>query len=253
MKISNVSFLAAGLLLVQISQAAPATTSSSTPTTAPVTGAVQFDISTILNARPVITLGGDGKVVPIRGGVDVASGLITTAAADALGVKDDHALPDDGRFPATADRPEVVLQLANKDGTANQVHRSAKLPKVDEYAFNTTPGKYQKLFLFFTSAASGPAQVKVSLTYQDGSAEAHDGVIPDWYKDLAADDKDHVYLVSNLSKWGGGDKLKMLEKNHHNIVGLVINSAPDKVLTQIKIRKDGPFVVFWAAAGQLAQ
>ena len=212
------------------------------PTNAPP--AVQVDVSKILNARGVATLT-DGKVVPLQ--IDGGC-VITKAAAVALGSKYAHGVPDDGKFPANADHPEVVLHYSNGDGTANQVRISLK---EDEYSFDVPPKNYAKMFLFFTSFAHGPAPLQIVLTYQDGTAENRDIIVPDWYKNLDAGDKDCVYLAFDMDKWGKDNK--MMEPRHHHIFGLDVHPATGKVLTQIKVHKPlHPIVIFWGATGQPA-
>jgi hypothetical protein len=213
---------------------------------APASAPVQVDVSKLFNTRVVTTLT-NGKVVPLQAGVDAGAGLITKAAAVALGSSPEHTLPDDGRFPATADHPEVVLHFSNADGTGNQVRRS--LP-ADDYSFAVPPRNYAKMFLFFTSAAEGPAPLKIILTYQAGSTENRDLVCPDYWKDLDPGDKDDVYLAHDLSKWGPDNK--RLEKDHHNIFGFDVHPTPGKVLTKIEVQKTRPIVVFWGATGQPA-
>jgi len=207
--------------------------------------AVQVDVGSILNARVVTTLV-DGKVVPLRAGVDAGAGLITKGAAVALGGIPEHTLPDDGRFPATADHPAVVLPYGAA-GSGNQVRRSVE---ADVYSFAVPARNYAKMFLFFTSAAAGPATLQIVLTYQDGSADNRTLVCPDYWKNLDPNDKNGVYLAANLSKWGPENK--RYEKDHHNIFGLDVAPDPAKVLTQIKVEKTRPIVVFWGATGQPA-
>ncbi len=214
------------------------------------TGVIQVDVSKLLNAR-VVTTCRDGKVVAMRDGIDVSAGLITKAAAIALGSKDEHTLPDDGIFPANGEHPEVILHYSNSDDKSNQVHRSDKQAKEDEYSFEVPPGKYARMFLFFVSAASGPAALHIQLAYADGSSDSRDEVVPDWYKNLDSGDKDRIYLAYNLSKWSKDNK--MLEKDHHNIFGIDIHPSPSRALTKLTVHKKGPFVTFWGATGELAR
>ena len=216
--------------------------------TAPVSGstAVQVDVSKLLNARVVTTLTG-GQVVPLQTSIDGAGGVATQAAATSLNGNAETAVPDDGRFPANADHPEVVLHFSNADGTGFQVHR---MPHEEEFSFDVPPKNYVKMLLCFTSGAAGPAPLKVTLTYQDGSTEERDIVCPDWWNNLDAKtnpNQDVVYVAFNLAKWG--TKNKTLEKDHHNIFGIDVRPTPGKVLTSIKVHKTRPLVCFWGATG----
>ena len=207
---------------------------------------VQVDVSQLLNARVVTTFTG-GQVVPLAIDIDGAGGVATAAAAAALGSDNTHTVPDDGTFPADADHPKVVLHFSNADGTGNQVRRAGK---PDDFSFAVPPKNYAKMFLFFTSGAAGPAKLKITLTYQDGSTEERDVVCPDWWKNLDGTNPDCVYLAANLAKWG--KKNKILEQNHHNIFGLDVHPTLGKVLTQIAVHKTHPLVCFWGATGQPA-
>jgi len=208
--------------------------------------AVQVDVSKLLNARVVTTLTG-GTVVPLQTSIDGAGGIATQAAATSLNGKAETAVPDDGTFPANADHPEVVLHFSNTDGTGFQVHR---MPHEEEFSFDVPPKNYARMQLFFTSGAAGPAPLKVTLTYQDGSTEERDIVCPDWWNNLdekTNPNKDVVYVAFNLAKWG--TKNKTLEKDHHNIFGIDVHPTPGKVLTSIKVHKTRPLVCFWGATG----
>ncbi len=230
--------------------ARPMTPASAYPPQTPVPNShapppVQVDISKLLNARVVTTLTG-GQLVPFQFEVDGGGGLMTKAAAAAAGSDNPNTLPDDGVFPATADHPEVVLHYSNADGTGYQVHRSPK-GSDDVYSFDVPPKNYAKMFLFYTSGGAGKAPLSIVLTYQDGSTENRERVVPDWYKILGPTDKDCVYLAVNLAKWFKNNKVR--DGSHHSIFGIDVRPAPGKVLTQIKVHKTRPIVVFWGATG----
>ena len=130
--------------------AAPNTNVASVVATAPVSGsgAVQVDVSKLLNARVVTTLTG-GQVIPLQINIDGAGGVATQAAATSLNGKAETAVPDDGTFPANADHPEVVLHFSNADGTGFQVRR---MPQEEEFSFDVPPKNYAKMILCFTAA-----------------------------------------------------------------------------------------------------
>jgi len=212
--------------------------------------AVQVDVSKILNARAVTTLT-DGKVVPLQTGIAGSEGMATQAAAVSLKGKAEAALPNDGIFPANADHPEVVLHFSNADGSGFQV---LYLAQEGEFSFDVPLKKYSKMFLCLTSGAAGPAPLKVTLIYQDGTTEVRDIVCPDWWNNL--DDKnnpnkDIVYIAFNMDKWGRENRVH--EKEHHHIFGIDVHPAPDKVLASIKVHKTRPVVCFWGATGVTAK
>jgi hypothetical protein len=241
-------FLAANLFAVraQDSNAAPAQDTNAAPAPTAVSNsatAVQVDVSKVLNARVVTTLS-NGQLVPLQIDIDGAGGVATAGAVTAMGSDNPHSVPDDGKFPANGDHPDIVLNFSNADGTGNQVRRS---PKEDEYSFDVPNKNYSRMQLFFTSGAAGPAPLTITLTYQDGTNDVRNVICPDWWTNLDGTQKDCVYVASNLAKWGKSNKT--LEKDHHNIFALDVHPDPAKVLTEIKVHKTRPLVCFWGATG----
>ena len=113
---------------------------------------IQFDVSRILNARPVTTLAGQ-RLVPWTKGMDgggKADGFMTQAAAQYNHDDCSHALPDDGKFAADRTHPPVQLHFNNIDSNSYQA-RAVEGEGVFEFAI---PQKsYRSLLLFLTSAA----------------------------------------------------------------------------------------------------
>jgi hypothetical protein len=208
---------------------------------------VQVDVSKLLNAR-VVTTFSDNKVIPLTINLDGAGGVATKAASDALKTNNDHTVPDDGKFAANADHPEIDLHFSNDDGKGFQVRR---MPKEEDFSFDVPANKYARMFLIFTSGAAGPAPMQVTLTYQDKSTETRDIICPDWWTNLDDKNKDVVYVASNLAKFG--TKNTILEKDHHNIFGIDIHPAKDKVLSSVKVHKTKPLVCFWGATGEVGK
>ena len=169
---------------------------------------IQVDVTDAFNTRTISTLVG-GKLVPMRDNIDGAGGVATTSAAATFGAPDPHALPDDGKFPATDKHPEFILPYAKDDGQSNQARRSAG---GDAYVLSVPAKNYAKFFLFLTSG-QGVSNLEIKLRYADHSIETRTVVVPDWYWDLKPDDKDWCYVATDLSKWGPD---KMLEKKHHS-------------------------------------
>ena len=76
---------------------------------------IQFDISKILNARPVTTLY-KNKLITWSKGIDgggIADGYLTISAALFNNDKNPHALPDNPIFPANESHPEIKLHYSN--------------------------------------------------------------------------------------------------------------------------------------------
>jgi hypothetical protein len=206
---------------------------------------VQINIDKILNARPVTTLT-DGKLVTWTKGIDgngEADGYLTMAAALFNGDKDPKALPDNPLFTPTDKHPEVLLHYSNHDGVSKQ---AVAINGTGSFSFDVPAKKYSGLFLAFTSA-EGASQIKVSLKYTDG-VESKSFEVPDYYKDIPADDPDFCYLAHDLAKWGKTNN--MTEKDHHNIDLLNIHPDENRKLVSIQVEKsEAGYLVFWAATG----
>jgi len=210
--------------------------------------AVQVDISKLLNIRFVTTLV-DGKVKPHN--VPDNTGYITKSAAAALGVTDPHTLPDDGKFEANADHPEVIL---NYSTGGSQIHNSPA-GKEEEYSFAVPPNHYEKMFLILTSQKGG-APLDFTLTYQDGSTESRTELLSAWWSDpvwwvgRVPNDHDLYFIGHELSKFDNRGKLQ--ESGHHFINALDIHPSPAKVLVEVKVHKAAPAQIFlWGVTGQV--
>jgi hypothetical protein len=220
------------------------------PAPAPAGAVVHVDCTKLFNARVVATFT-DGKVVPVGIDLDGAGGVATKAVATFLKNDPNTCVPDDGKFPAADGRPEFQLHFSNADGTGNQVLR---MPDKHDFSFDVPAKHYSQMYLFFTSGAAGPAPMKVTMTYQDGSTEDRDIVCPDWWELLTEKNnpkKDIFYVGWNLAKYGVNNT-KVLEKDHHYIFAIDIHPTPAKTLTAIKVQKTKPRVCFWGATGVAA-
>lgn len=210
--------------------------------------AVQIDVHDLLNARVIVTLV-DGRLVPVKDGVDHGNGDPAHASAWATraAAKGGEALPDDGHFAATARHPEVVLPYRNDDATGMQVRRA---DGPDEFRFAVPAKTYSSLLLWMMSA-SGPGKIHAVLAYADGTSDARDLQIPDFYWLLKDDDHDHCVLIGDLDKWTGTGGT--MEKKHHSIFGLELHPDAAKVLTSVAVTKlPGGVATFYGATGATA-
>jgi len=196
---------------------------------------VQLLVEPLLNARSVTTLTG-GVLVPWTMGIDgggTADGYMTAAASkfhnDPPNLK---ALPDDGKFPADARHPEVVLHFSNAADAASQQTHPVK--GAGEFSFTTPAAQFDKLFLFFTSSEGGSA-LKVTLTYADATTDLVSQTVPDYFNAIAANDPVFFNLASDLPKWNKQNNVA--EANHHYIHGMEIHPAPAKVLSRVTVQK----------------
>lgn len=208
---------------------------------------VQVPVDALLNARAVTTLTA-GALVPWTVGVDgngTADGYMTAAASrfhnDPATYK---ALPDDGRFPADARHPDVLLHFSNDAAaTSQQTHfvRGA-----GTFTFQTPPAIYSKMFLFVTSS-EGASAVKLTMTYADAT-EIVNVTVPDYFMNIPANDPVIFNLATDLPKWN--QQHVAVEANHHNLTGLEIHPMAGKTLTSIQVDKTAAgYFVFWGATG----
>jgi hypothetical protein len=206
---------------------------------------MQFDITPILNARPVTTFT-NGHLVTWTKGIDgggKGDGYLTMAAALFNGDKSPHALPDNALLPANNLHPQIQLHYSNQDSVHNQ---SCNMTGIAVIEFKVPKEKYKEIFLALTSS-EGASYLKIELIYKNGR-DVKDVMLPDYYKDIAVDEPDLCYLVHDLAKWG--NKNQMTERDHHNIDLLKLAADSDRNLTGIKISKGKEgYMVLWGAAG----
>jgi hypothetical protein len=206
---------------------------------------VQFDITPVLNARPVTTLT-NNRLITWATGIDgggKGDGYLTQSAALFNKDKDAHALPDNALFPADSFHPEIKFHYSNRDSLSNQTCNMAGVTSVK---FKVAKAKYKALYLALTSS-EGASALQIELIYSDGS-DLKNVLLPDYYQDLPANDPNMCYLAHDLAKWGNANQ--MTEKNHHNIDLLKLLPDATRTLTGIKISKGKEgYLVFWSAAG----
>jgi MYXO-CTERM domain-containing protein len=207
---------------------------------------VQIPLPGLLDARSVTTLTGGKLVVfdlPTDGG-NLQNAFATKAVAQMQGKPVENALPDDGKFPADARHPEVVLSFSNDAAaTAPQTHL---VPPSTSFAFEVPATTYSKFFLFFNGAAGGTT-VMITLKYSDGM-EIKSAKIPDYYADVPANDPVVFNLATNLAKWDKNTQIN--EANHHNITGVELVPMVEKTLMQVEVARAAEGnLVFWGATG----
>jgi hypothetical protein len=208
---------------------------------------VQIAVDGLLDARAVTTLTG-GRLVTWTVGIDGngnSDGYMTTAASKFHGDPPTlKTLPDDGRFPADARHPEVVLHFSNDaPATTQQTHY---VRGAGRFSFAVPPAVYSKVFLFVTSS-EGSSSLRVSLMYADAT-DMISVTVPDYYVDVPPNDPVVFNLATNLPKWN--QQNVVAEANHHNLTGLEIHPASGKTLNGITVDKTAPgYFVFWGATG----
>lgn len=209
---------------------------------------IQFNISKILNARPVSTLK-NNHITKWTTGIDgggLGDGYLTFSAALFNGDKEPHTLPDKPVFAAAEKHPEIKLHYSNDDSIHNQ---TCNLKGKDSVSFAVPQQRYRAVYLALTSS-EGPSQLHIKLTYKTGII-VKDFALPDYYDDTSPDNPTLSYLAHDLAKWGNNNN--MTEKDHHNIDVLKVETDPASILKSISITKEkGGYLVFWAAAGTTA-
>ena len=207
---------------------------------------MQIDTTNVFNTRVISTVVA-GQLVPLKDNIDGAGGVATTSAAGLQGPADPHALPDDGKFPATDKHPAIDLPYAKDDAKAAQVRRCTG---GDAFVLSVPAHLYGRFFLFLSSG-QGASHLKIKMRYTDHTTDTRAADVPDWFWDLKPDDKDWSYVATNLSKWGPD---KMLEKDHHSIFALDLHPDPTKTLEKILVSKADPgILVFYGATAETAQ
>jgi hypothetical protein len=207
---------------------------------------VQLPAGALLDGRPVSTLTG-GVVVPWTVGIDKDDAYMTLAAATSLR-QTGPALPDDGKFAATADHPEVVLHFSNAaPATSPQAHVQTA---VGSFAVTVPSATYRKVFLFLTSSY-GDAPLSIKLTYADKTTAMVTFTLPDWGTGAALPTNPPIFfnLIAGLHKW---NKAGMsLDTPSHTITGVTLTPAADRALTTIELTKTtaAPWLTFWGATG----
>lgn len=213
------------------------------------TSVIQIPVKSVLNTRPVTTLY-KNHITTWTIGIDgngVSDGYLTEEAALFVGDKDLQALPNSVLIAENNRHPPIQLHYDNKDSKSNQARY---LRGKDEFTFNIPPQKYEKLFLFFTSA-EGESHLTIEFLYTN-SSETFELNVPDYYADIANDDPIFFYVLHDLAKWDRTNKMK--EENHHNIDGAELSPNINKILKAVKISKSlKGYLVFWGATGVLTE
>jgi hypothetical protein len=209
---------------------------------------VQIPLDELLNGRPVSTFTG-GKVVPWTAGqgIDSDDGFVTQSVEAALG-QSGVALPDDGRFAADADHPEVVLHFSDAapatDLQTHYVHGPGS------FQFSVPTAQYEKLYLFMTSSY-GDSPLKVTMTYVDDTLSTTQFTLPDWGtgQPLPTDPPIFFNLASGLHKWNAADQQG--DAPVHTITGVVLAPSSDQPLKSVTIAEMGTtqYLLLWGATG----
>lgn len=193
---------------------------------------VQIDISSLLNARVIITAK-DGAPQFADHSLDNApkSILITASAAEATKAEKCVPLIDSGFFPANDRHPDVQLPYG-KVGEGPQVYRSK--PSEETIQVSVPPEHYEQMQLFLISSM-GATPLVVTLHYDDGTSDERPLSIPDWFLKAKPDDKGSFTLADNFGKVDM--KGKTVEHDHHYIRGFNVDPDKAKVLKDLVIVK----------------
>jgi len=206
---------------------------------------IQFNIASVLNARPVTILN-NNKLITWQTGIDgggKGDGYLTQSAAAFNKQDNTHALPDNALFPLNTTHPEIQLHYSNQDGANYQTCNLAGEASIE---FTVPKARYTAVFFALTSS-EGPSNLQITFNYADG-IDTKQILLPDYYADIPAGSPNLCYLAHNLAKWGPGNQ--MTEKGHHNIDLLKLTPDAARALESIRISKGkNGYLVFWGAAG----
>jgi len=206
---------------------------------------VQFDVRALLNIRVVTTFTG-GKVVTFDQGVDGWDGEATFAAATAMKNNNGHCMNNDGRYPATASHPDIVLNYADT-ADANS-YQARKLQLAEPFELSVPSGRYSWLGFYFMSS-SGASSVYFKLLYEDNTSTIFTGKIPDWYPGDLDGKPAYLFLVaSDLAKWDLNNTRP--EPDKHSLYGVSVPVDPSKVLKGMILKQSGGgYCTLWGGSG----
>jgi MYXO-CTERM domain-containing protein len=223
--------------------------------TAALTGAaraeevVQFPIDGVMNGRSVTTLTSGALAPWMTNGIDGATaGFMTAAASQFLGNPATlKMLPDDGRFPADARHPEIVLHFSNDapaDSPQTHLFRSGATSDV---TLSVPPAVYSKVFVFFTAENRGE-YLTVRMTYSDGFSDGVNELVPGHQNTVHADDPMFFALASDLANCDA--KNEIFQTGSNNVHGMELRPSVGRTLTSLTLHNTGG-VVFWGATGTI--
>ena len=210
--------------------------------------AVQIDVKSVLNNRTVITCDASGKAIPWQWGVNgdakvSYNGWATNHGAACAGTTPPiRGLPNDGKYPADAYHPDVVLNWSDSDPTGKQTRHSVG---PDTFSFNVPPGKYSRLLLIDTNNP-GSQKIHVDLTYDSGTGSKDLDAPGYYYPTPAANTPSQFRIGDNLDKWDQG--MKRTEQGGHYIWGIDAAPSADKVLQKVTITSSGTGVLTFYGA-----
>jgi Calcium-binding EGF domain/EGF domain len=199
---------------------------------------IQLDVAKVLFHDTVVN-NGKGTLDPTQTSMD-ASGFafLTQSVATALGGPAGNGLPDDGRFPANADHPDVKLHFRNDDDGLN----SRVLRAGESFSFAVPVASYQEVQIYALSA-EGKSAVKLTLTYADATTEARQVTLGDWFDDPSP--AGQFFLVDGLDRFGAGGYVAA-----HDPAISAVNLAPNpqKKLASVTVAGQGAGIVTFYGA-----
>lgn len=211
-------------------------------------GALQIDISDLLNGRVVLTAQG-GQLQSAQQGLDNSadSRLITHSAAAMTQSGVMTTLPDNDLIGSNGRHPSIQLHYARLDG---QVHRIAA--HAEAFHFEVPGQRYRRLQLFFISAGA-TTPLEVHLIYADGSNGKRNTTVPEFHTPPPTDDPRWFSLLSDLGTENAEGKATRGKPGF--LHGFDLNPDPTKKLLKVEVLKldSGSVLNFFAATGQIAE
>ena len=141
---------------------------------------VQFNMSSAFNSDSIVNA--DGTMDTTQSAVDGGSYSLATQGGLDEGCTSPwdppvKGLPNNGKFAANGDHPDVTLAYRNSNN-GNNARRSEV---GDQFSFSVPHNKYRKVHIFAISG-DGVSEVKLTFKYTDDSTQVREFTIGDWFQ-----------------------------------------------------------------------
>ena len=209
---------------------------------------IQFDISSMLNSRPVMTYT-SGKLVTYRNGngfEGTFGSLMTRFAANKAGISNPHALPDSAII-IDPSIPKIKFYYSNYDDSGNQVFQRTD---TGYFSIPVPQRKYSKILLTLTG---GYSKLIVNLNYTDNTISANTYITHD-ASNACVNSSSKYCIITDLDMYSSA--FARVETGGHSISGMLLSPNTSKTLKSITIHKviDPTYTVLstimlWGACG----
>jgi hypothetical protein len=155
---------------------------------------VQVDISSAFNAD-VIVNSENGIVDSSQSPSDNASYSLATQGGLEDGCGAGYkGLPNDGKFESNADHPDI--RLAYRNSNSGQNARRSEVG--DKFSFTVPKDKYKRIH-YIAMSGDGASEVKLTLTYGDGSTDVKEFTVGDWFQPPASNTYELIKKMNRMT------------------------------------------------------